>query len=58
MLLQVRFSGENPAHPPHFHHNNRKFQPTLPARGATALRIVENKRKRHFNPRSPHGNVI
>ena len=32
-----------------------RFQSTLPARGATALGSPENKRKRHFNPRSPHG---
>ena len=54
MLLQVRFSGENPAHPPHFHHNNREFQPTLPARGATQAG-AGHFRLSDFNPRSPHG---
>ena len=31
------------------------FQSTLPARGATGLRLVCNNKGRHFNPRSPHG---
>ena len=33
----------------------RKFQPTLPARGATRGRRGIPPRPRHFNPRSPHG---
>ena len=31
------------------------FQPTLPARGATARCMARRRRKSHFNPRSPHG---
>ena len=31
------------------------FQPTLPARGATAAPPAHKPAPRHFNPRSPHG---
>ena len=33
----------------------RKFQSTLPARGATYLEECENWIEAYFNPRSPHG---
>ena len=32
-----------------------EFQSTLPARGATHVRLNRKGRPRHFNPRSPHG---
>ena len=32
-----------------------KFQPTLPARGATYLFLPTNVSLIYFNPRSPHG---
>ena len=32
-----------------------RFQPTLPARGATTSRKAENGHEKDFNPRSPHG---
>ena len=32
-----------------------RFQPTLPARGATQKRSCKRKRSGNFNPRSPHG---
>ena len=32
-----------------------RFQPTLPARGATSAESVTRRRSRNFNPRSPHG---
>ena len=31
------------------------FQPTLPARGATHSLRQKRRQRRHFNPRSPHG---
>ena len=34
---------------------NGAFQPTLPARGATLSGWHCHDRRRHFNPRSPHG---
>ena len=39
------------------YHSMRRaiFQPTLPARGATAGGAAENPLKSDFNPRSPHG---
>ena len=36
-------------------HETQKFQPTLPARGATKSRQSKCDRRQHFNPRSPHG---
>ena len=33
----------------------RRFQPTLPARGATHGGNTRNLHRNHFNPRSPHG---
>ena len=36
-------------------HKPQKFQPTLPARGATASSLLLRFTPRHFNPRSPHG---
>ena len=33
----------------------KKFQSTLPARGATPLFVLVIKSDVHFNPRSPHG---
>ena len=33
----------------------RRFQPTLPARGATWAGATKSTRPRYFNPRSPHG---
>ena len=35
--------------------STRRFQPTLPARGATYSRKTLNFWTAHFNPRSPHG---
>ncbi len=32
-----------------------KFQPTLPARGATVARKFRDAKNGYFNPRSPHG---
>ena len=36
-------------------HEPRRFQPTLPARGATRERRSDAWQLPHFNPRSPHG---
>ena len=35
--------------------NTVRFQPTLPARGATNIRFCLRDLRLHFNPRSPHG---
>ena len=39
----------------HSFRHARKFQPTLPARGATSHRQRADARRPYFNPRSPHG---
>ena len=37
------------------HEKERKFQSTLPARGATLSDVAKGRKRPHFNPRSPHG---
>ena len=37
------------------HAVNGRFQPTLPARGATRCPMIQAMVVDHFNPRSPHG---
>ena len=47
-------TGSDPqAHP--LRRTPKSFQPTLPARGATGIEPSDYSRRKHFNPRSPHG---
>ena len=47
--------GERPDLSPIISTDEFKFQPTLPARGATTSPISSEKSTTYFNPRSPHG---